>query len=130
VVHESLKGTSTGPVRWEVERGAIRRFAAAIGDVEPSHARGDVAPPTFPTTLRLDLPAGVIEKSRILHAGEEYRYRRALRAGDVLLVERQVEDVYEKTGSLGRMTFIVLAGTGRDEQGEIVFESRTTLIYR
>ena len=129
-IDRALVGRTSGPVCWEVEAGAIRRFSAAIGDQEPRHLAGEVAPPTFPTTLRLDVPGARLDKSRILHAGEEYRYRRPIRAGDVLWVERRVEDVYEKQGSLGRMTFIVLAQAGRDESGEVVFESRTTLIYR
>lgn len=129
-IDQSLVGRSYGPERHEVERGAIRRFAEAIGDREPLHLQGEIAPPTFPTTFRGGVPGLALDKKRILHAGEEYRYRRPIRAGDVLLVVRRVADIYEKRGSLGPMTFIVTAAEGRDTQGELVYESRTTIIYR
>ncbi len=130
MVDRSLIGRRSEVEVHEVERGAIRRFAAAIGDEAPLHRQGEIAPPTFPTTMRGEIPGLELDKKRILHAGEEYRYRRPLRAGDVLRVVRRVEDVYEKRGSLGPMTFIVLAAEGRDPSGEIVYESRTTIIYR
>ncbi len=129
-IDRAIVGRTSEPERHEVERGAIRRFARAIGDQEPRHLEGEIAPPTFPTTLRGGVAGLALDKRRILHAGEEYRYRRPIRAGDVLWVVRRVEDVYEKRGSLGPMTFIVTAGEGRDTQGELVYESRSTIIYR
>ncbi len=129
-IDRSLVGRTSDPEVCEVERGAIRRFAEAIGDTEPLHLRGEIAPPSFPTTFRGGLPGLEFDKKRILHAGEEYRHRRPLRAGDVLHVSRRVEDVFVKQGSLGAMTFIVLAAEGRDPFGELVYESRQTIIYR
>ena len=129
-VDRSLIGRMSDEETFAVERGAIRRFAQAIGDGEGAHLRGDIAPPTFPTTFRGTLPGLELDRKRILHAGEEYRYRRPLRPGDELRVVRRVEDVFEKEGSLGPMTFIVLAAEARDALGQIVYLSRTTIIYR
>jgi len=129
-VDPGIVGQSWGPERVVVEAGAIRRFAQAIGDEEPRHLLGEVAPPTFPTTFRTSIPGLDLEKRRILHAGESYRYERGLRAGDVLFVTRRVAEVYRKQGSLGPMTFIVMGAAARDADGALVYESRTTLIYR
>lgn len=129
-IDRSLVGRESEPVLYAVERGAIRRFAEAIGDQAPLHRQGEIAPPTFPTTFRGEVPGLELDRKRILHAGEEYRYRRPIRAGDVLRVVRRIEDVFEKEGSLGRMTFIVMSAAGRDQTGQIVYESRTTIIYR
>ncbi len=129
-IDRTLIGRASRVELHEVERGAIRRFAEAIGDREPLHLSGEIAPPTFPTTFHGELPGLALDKKRILHAGEEYRYHRPIRAGDALQVVWRVDDVYEKEGSLGRMTFIVIASEGRDGLGLLVYRSRSTLIYR
>ena len=61
-VDRSLIGTSAAPYEVEVEKGAIRKFALAIGDDNPlyfdrdyavRHGYDDIlAPPTFPTCFR------------------------------------------------------------------------------
>jgi len=130
LVDPALKGRALPPERFAVERGAVRRFALAIGDRDPRHLRGDVAPPTFPTTMRGGTAALGVDAARVLHAGEEYRYRRALLAGDELVLTRRVADVFERRGRAGAMTFVVVTAEARDAAGELVFESRTTIICR
>ncbi|MDA8345447.1 MAG: MaoC family dehydratase N-terminal domain-containing protein [Thermaerobacter sp.] len=129
-IDRSIIGRESPPAVFEVEKGAIRRFAAAIGDETPAFARGEIAPPTFPTTFRSPVPGLALDLRRVLHGGEEYVYERPLRAGDVLHVTRRIEDCYEREGSLGKMTFYIVSAEGQDGDGEIVYRSRTTIIYR
>lgn len=129
-IDPSIVGIESEPALYEVERGAIRRFAEAIGDLSPEYLRGEIAPPTFPTTFRGTLPGVELDPKRILHGGEEYEYLRPIRAGDVITVVRRLQDVFEKQGSLGAMTFLIVEAEGRDAQGEPVYRSRSTIIYR
>ena len=56
IVSRDLIGRRSDEVLVEVERGAIRKFAEAVGDTTEACLRGEVAPPTFPTTIRIPVP--------------------------------------------------------------------------
>lgn len=51
-----------------------------------------------------------------------------LYVGESLMHKRSIKDVFERTGKLGKMTFVVLETTGYDLAGELVFTSSSTLI--
>lgn len=129
-IDRSLIGAESAAVVFEVERGAIRKFVEALGDPTPAFSRGDIAPPTFPTTFRVPIPGVSIELARVLHGAEEFRYERPIRAGDRLGCKSRVSDVYEREGRLGHMTFLVTETEGRDESGGLVFTARHTTILR
>lgn len=127
----AIVGAASEPELFAVERGAIRKFAAAIGDPHPVYQQGDVAPPTFPTTFRVRIPGlDQIDPARFIHGNEEYTYERPLRAGDVITCQRRVVDMFERQGKLGQMTFVVSVLEGRDPAGELVFQGKTTVIIR
>jgi hypothetical protein len=125
-----LIGRESDVVLFEVERGAIRKFAEAVLDQTPECLRGDVAPPTFPTTFRMTIPGLSFELARVLHGAQEYRYQRPLRAGDRVRCRVRVADVYRRRGRLGEMTFLILAMEGKDESGTAVFTGTSTVILR
>jgi acyl dehydratase len=125
-----LIGRESDVVLFEVERGAIRRFADAVQDQTPACVRGDIAPPTFPTTFRITIPGVSFDLARVLHGAQEYRYQRPLRAGDRVRCRVRVADVYRRQGRLGEMTFLILAIEGTDESGSPVFSGTTTAILR
>lgn len=129
-VDRSVIGVQSAPETFEVERGAIRRFAEAIGDPDPAYRSGEVAPPTFPTTFRMSVPGVAIDPAHVLHGGEEYVYERPLRAGDRITCRRRIADVYEREGRIGHMTFVVSETEGRDPDGHLVFRGRSTIIVR
>lgn len=129
-VDPSIIGLTSEPAVNEVERGAIRKFAEAIGETNPVYLRGEIAPPTFPTTFRVAMPGLSLDLKRVLHGGEEYEYARPIRAGDRITVVRRVKDVYEREGSLGRMTFYIMESEGTDEEGNLVYKGRSTIILR
>jgi len=125
-----LIGRVSEVVLFEVERGAIRKFAEAVQDQTPACLRGDVAPPTFPTTFRITIPGLTYDLARVLHGAQEYRYERPLRAGDRVRCRVRVADVYRRQGRLGEMTFLILVTEGVDESGTSVFTGTTTAILR
>jgi len=125
-----LIGAESEVVLFEVERGAIRKFAEAVQDQTPECLRGEVAPPTFPTTFRMTIPGLTYDLARVLHGAQEYRYERPLRAGDRVHCRVRVADVYQRKGRLGEMTFLILVMEGRDEAGTSVFSGTTTAILR
>jgi len=125
-----LIGRESEVVLFEVERGAIRKFAEAVQDQTPECLGGDVAPPTFPTTFRIPISGLIYDLARVLHGAQEYRYERPLRAGDRLRCRVRVADVYQRKGRLGEMTFLILAMDGTDESGSHVFSGTTTAILR
>jgi acyl dehydratase len=143
MLDRSLVGRESEPVQHDVERSAVRRFAEALGDPNPLYqdeaaARaagfpGLVAPPTFPLALtanerfRHSLDLGT---RSILHSEQQFEYARPIVAGERLTVVTRVADVQERAGASGPMDVLVLEDEGRDEKGEWVFRSRSTLILR
>jgi acyl dehydratase len=143
MLDRSLIGRESEPVVHDVEKGAVRRFAEALGDPNPIYqdevaARaagfsGLVAPPTFPVALtanerfRHSLDLGT---RSILHGEQQFEYARPLVAGERITVVSRVADVQEKAGASGPMDVLVIEDEGRDDKGELVFRSRATLILR
>ena len=136
-------GRVSPPMLNEVEKGAIRRFAEALGDFNPiyhdeEYARAAgyptvLAPPSFPASFHssADLREllGVSIKS-LLHAEQSFDYERPIFAGDRIYVSTRVADVAERSGPAGRMDVAVIEDEGRDEEGNLVFRARRTLIVR
>lgn len=143
MLDRSLIGRESEPTVHEVEKGAIRRFADALGDPNPIYQDevaakaagfpGLVAPPTFAVALasnerfRHSLDLGT---RSILHGEQAFEYGRALVAGDRVTVTSRVADVLERPGASGPTDVIVIEDEGRDDEGELLFRSRATLILR
>ncbi|MFC7441088.1 MaoC family dehydratase N-terminal domain-containing protein [Laceyella putida] len=140
IIDRSVIGSTSEVKVFEVEKGAIRAFAHAIGDDNPlytdeafakEHGYASlVAPPTFPTTFRVPIPNVKFELSRVLHGEQEYSYERPIVAGDILRCVNRVVDVYERQGKLGTMTFLVTEIRGEDLDGKLVFCGKSTAILR
>jgi acyl dehydratase len=143
MLDRSLIGRESEPVLQEVEKGAIRRLADALGDPNPLYqdeaaARASgfpnlIAPPTFPAVLAMN------EKFRhsldlgtrsILQSEQVVEYGRQVVAGDRVTVKSRVADVGERPGASGPMDVLVLEEEGRDDKGELLFRCRETLILR
>ncbi|MDB5076019.1 MAG: hypothetical protein JWO42_2198 [Chloroflexi bacterium] len=84
---DDVVGRSSSPVTNWIERGAVKRFALAIGDLNPIYFDDEVAhasrfgrliaPPTFPVTLDY----GVVDEltlptSGLIHGSQRFRYHR------------------------------------------------------
>lgn len=131
LIPRELIGHESEDILIEIERGAIRRFAEAVGDTTEACLRGEIAPPSFPTTIRIPIPGLTYDLARVLHAGQEYRYERPIHAGDRLRCRSRLQDVYQREGRLGQMTFFIVDLEGRSaDNGEPVFTGRSTVILR
>jgi len=126
---------STGSATVDGEH--VAEFARALGDPEPAY-QGGTAPPTYPIAFMTQALAGGaqaflelgLDFMTLVHGEQEFEYARPARAGETLTLTGRIADVYEKTGSSGTLDFVVLETEARDEQGELVFFSRNTLISR
>jgi acyl dehydratase len=146
-INTSLKGKEFPPYTVTVERGRIKDFARAIGDLNPfylddrvgaaSEFGGVIAPPTFPITFRDEnfdtntfLKELGTDVSRILHGEQEFELHRPIRAGETLLCRPRVSDIYEKTGKSGAMAFVVRETAVTDTENELVATLRGVTVIR
>ncbi len=143
MLDRSLIGRESEPVVHDVEKGALRRFAEALGDPNPIYVDEEaaraagyaslVAPPTYPVVLtvnerfRHSLDLGT---RSFLHSEQQIEYGRPIVAGDRITVKTRVADVQERAGASGPMDILVLEDEGRDPQGAVVFRTRSTLVLR
>lgn len=143
MLDKNAVGRTTPPTLNEVEKGAIRRFAEALGDYNPiyydeDYARASgftsvVAPPTFPCSFHTgaDLRELLgVPLRTLLNAEASFEYERPIVAGDRLLVTSRVAEVQERPSSTGKMEVAVLEDEGRDEEGRLVYRMRRTLVVR
>jgi acyl dehydratase len=122
----------------EVERGAIRRFAEAIGDSNPlfnsdSEARksrfgGMIAPPTFCRSLGMAIPDVKLDMptARGLDGGSDWEYLHPIRPGDRISVQSKLVDLRESDGRLGPMVFTTIETTYTNQFGEVCVIQRST----
>lgn len=159
-VDTSVIGRTSGRAVVAVERGPVSNFARAVGDRSPiyqdvraARAAGfdDVpAPPTWPFAMAYwgtfpeqqeglepvtDNPMwevmAKLGHGLILHGEQEFEYHRPIVAGDVLVGEDVIADLYEKESPGVTMTFVVTETVWRDlRSGEPVASARFNLIHR
>ena len=136
-------GVESESQTWEIERGAVEKFALAIGDSNPlytdelaaRHMRlgAQIAPPTF---LRLLKPGPLKAKyeqplPNVLDGGSKYAFHEPIRVGDRITVTTRLVDAFEKTGRLGPMLFRIHELRYMNQFGELAATQRTTSInYR
>jgi len=146
-INKALIGKAYPPYPVTVERGKIKEFARAIGDLNPFYLDdrvgaasewGDlIAPPTFAVTFRdetadtgamlRDLGTDI---SRILHGEQEFELFRPLQPGQTYLCRARIVDIYEKSGRTGPMAFVVRETSITDRANELVAAMRHITIVR
>jgi acyl dehydratase len=133
-------GCESPSVTLEVEKGAIIKFAQAIGDDNPlwtdeAAARqtrygGLIAPPTFLRSVGMLRPALPFDVpfQRLLDGGSEWEYFEPVRAGDRITAVARVTDLRERAGRLGVMLFMTTVITYRNQFGQVVATQTSTSI--
>ena len=142
-IDRAMIGTAAEPFVVEVEKGAIARYAEAIGETagiyfDEAVARslgyaGIVAPPTFPTTFRSPTKAAWLrglDEGRILAGEQGIQYNRPIVAGDRLSCQLHFTAVEDKRGSAGSMELIVQNLVVKDASDDVVCTNRRVVIYR
>jgi acyl dehydratase len=157
----TIIGRSTGTTVVSVERGQLALFANAVKDDSPIYRdpaaaadaglAGIPAPPTYPFVMgnfgvfpelqTAEAPVGnpmaevlgplMAKGGLILHGEQEFTYHRPVLAGDVLVGEGSIVDVYQKESKGKTMTFIVVETAWSEQStGDPVCTSRMNLIHR
>jgi acyl dehydratase len=126
------------PRTYEVERGAIRRFAEAIGDSNPlfnsdkdsrgSRFGGMIAPSTFCRSMMAAFPEVKIDipGNRGLDGGSDWEYLEPIRPGDRITVQCKIADIRESEGRLGAMVFTTIETSYTNQFGQVVALQRST----
>jgi len=142
---------------FEVEKGAIKRFADAIDDPnllywDEEYARNSrygslIAPPGFfgwpaklprgaPLTSASELMVNLrpaITKAgypRSLDGGIDYEFFHPVRAGDTLAVSSMIKDIIGREGKTGKLVFVITETTYTNQNGDLVARARGTSIFR
>ena len=146
-VNTSVIGKEYPPFVVTVERGKIKEFARAVGDLSPFYLDdavgkagpwGDIiAPPTFPITFRDEggdtgalLRDLGVDIGRLLHGEQEFEQFKPIRPGQTYLCRLRIADVYEKAGKSGPMAFVIRETTVTDSDNEVVAIMRGTTVVR
>ena len=129
---------------YEVGREHIRRFAEAIGDLNPAYLdpgaakalghRDVVAPPTFLTVLGYRFagegpivdPELGLDYSLVVHGEQSFELHRPVCAGDVLTSVSRIEDIKDA----GRNELILMVSDVTDASGAPVATLRSTVVSR
>jgi acyl dehydratase len=136
---KSFIGKRSKSVKNTVERGAVKKFAEAIGDLHPiyvdeeygkqSRYGQNIAPTTFPRVFDY----GKIENFNLpnvglIHGEQTFEYKRPLLVGETINCYTEIKDYYEKRGGHGFMGFLVLSDIGEDQAGNVIFTTKSVVI--
>lgn len=148
-------GRTDPPIIRHVEKGAIKRYAEAVGNDNPlywdeEYAKkslygGIIAPPGFfgwPTKTPCsctgladivgELQAALARGGfpRILDGGISYEFFLAVHAGDTLVASHKVSGLTEKEGKSGNMIICNFETTYVNQNGDVVAKTLQTFIAR
>jgi len=141
VITQSMRdaiGVESDPVINEIEKGAIVKFAQAIGDTNPIYnneeiARntkygGLIAPPTFLRSMKVGAPKAEFKNpyTANVDGGSEWEYFEPIRPGDLISVTTYIADIHERNGRLGNMLITVRETKYTNQFDKIVALQRTT----
>lgn len=132
-------GKQSDKVKNVVERGAVKKFAEAIGDLHPiffdedtgrlSRYKNNIAPPTFPRVFDYGAIEGLnLPNKGLIHGEQTFHYVRPLLVGEEVYCYSIVKKYFEKKGNFGQMGFLVLESFGEDSKGTTVFSSTSTIV--
>lgn len=137
-MREQAIGVVSPPVSMGIEKGHIARFAEAIGDDNPAYTAGTpatggiVAPPTFLRAMRGIRPELPFDApfTRVLDGGSDWEYFDYVRPGDVITATGRIEDIRERTGSIGQMLISTIKITYRNQyDGVVATQTSTSIRY-
>ena len=141
----SWVGRSDPPVRFEVSRRDIIKYAIATQQRAAKYLNGDEAPPMFlfgadrpltpieelgPDGLRTDTLLPELPLKRVMAGGTRQQHFRPARPGDVLLITKTITNIYEKQGKSGPLIFVDYEIRVTTEDGEPVMTETMSRINR
>ena len=140
--------TTLGSV--EIEKGAIIKFAQAIGDENPlfqeesiakeSYTNVIIAPPTFLRSVdaacaltNTESKVDIIPEyfNARVDGGSEWEYFGHIRPGDTITVSKMIQNLFERSGRMGEMLFVVSLIKYVNQLDELIATQTTTgICYR
>ncbi|WP_184081608.1 MaoC family dehydratase N-terminal domain-containing protein [Sphingobium subterraneum] len=148
-IDRSHIGVVSEPREIDVEKGQLRFFAKATGEINPVYFDEEAAraaghptipaPPTFLFSLQLGAPAkrgdifdpenGIgVDVRRILHGEQRFTYHRPIYAGDRMTLTTTTTDIYDKKG--GALEFITQKTQGVNAAGQLCVEMQVVTVVR
>jgi hypothetical protein len=126
-----LLNVEFGPEVYDVEKGMLKKFAAAINDPNPRWLTE--APPTFPAAI---VPTQLLHKilnaeiplKRLLNGSSELEYLKPIKAGDVISVTAKLTRLRQVAGAEGPTLFMFTEMTYTNQFGEVVVKGKNTYI--
>ena len=139
MLYETFVGHTSKPVENIVEKGAVRKFAEAIGDPNPlymdeaaakeSRYGRLLAPPTFPRTLDYGYVPGLeLPDAGLIHGEFHISYERPLFVGDEVSCSLKLKDSYDKESRNGILGFLFFERIGESRDGGRIFTMNDTVI--
>jgi acyl dehydratase len=144
MLNKSFIGKTLPSFHATAEAGQLALFAKATGETRPEYIDESAArdaghphlplPPTFLFSLELTYPSAGwreeigIENARILHGEQSFTYHRLAYAGEKLLFESRIADIYDKKD--GALSFVVRETRVSNPRGEHVADLRSVLVHR
>ena len=135
-------GVESDPVVYQIEEGAILRFAEAIGDTNPifndknaaskTKYGGIGAPPTFLRSIaHVKAPEPKVQVKSPYPAnvdgGSEWEYFEPIKVGDTITATSYLADINErKGGKFGSMLIMVRETKYMNQHGTVAALQRTT----
>jgi len=132
------------PLTTEVEKGAVRKFARAIGETNPLYFDPEyavttrfgamIAPPTFVSALMsMDLPPlpdPPVPFTVTLHTDDLIKQFAPIKVGDVITSVPKLVDAFVKTGRNGEMLFTTFAYEFTNSDGDLIANVAWTEVQR
>jgi acyl dehydratase len=150
-------GKSGSGITFYVERGAVERYADAVGETNPLYWNDEfakksrygsvIAPPGFfglsspfqresdpsrkPISwVSIGETLSKVGYGRVVNGGMELEFFTPAHPGDVLQTSSVVKDIVEREGRSGKMVLVTIETTYVNHKGEMVAKQRHTTIHR
>ncbi|MFH1646390.1 MAG: MaoC family dehydratase N-terminal domain-containing protein [Chloroflexota bacterium] len=129
---EGLLNVEFGPEVYEIEKGMVARFAAAIDD--PNPAWREVVPPTLAGAALA--PSGLMHRifnaegplKRVLNGSSELEYLQPIRVGDTISVTGKLTRLRRVEGKDGPTLFMFTEVTYTNQRGEVAVRGKNTIV--
>ena len=145
MIDRAWLGRDLPPSEMLVDRARLQFFARAIGESDPVYLdvsaardagyRDLPAPPTFLFSVELDSGATdwmlremEIPLAKLLHGEQSFRYHKPVCAGDRIMVQSTISEIYDKKG--GALEFVTRSSRVTNQDNELVAELRSVLVVR
>lgn len=126
-MNAALEGKVYPDATFTVEPERVNLFRAAIGEER------DIVPPTFATAAEFAVMPSIVGDAElgldftlVVHAEQEYEWRRPFRMGEALTVRSRIASIRQKAGN----GFLTIETEMLDGDGALVLLARATMIER